>query len=295
VIISGYPHGLPSMTVDEITTAMTASVGAWSQEDPINATCSHLSLPLTMMPIETVPPDAVRDNLNTIALRDGSWTSICSTSTDGLQECHQPGQLALTTIWSKACGQIVEADVEVNADQSGPGAGFMWADLDVTDVGGRHDLQNALTHEMGHFIGLDHTCALYGAYPLDKNHRPIVPVDNLGQPVPSCDDVSYPEPDMNMTPTMYPSARPGDLDKRTLSDDDRAGLCAIYPVGANPVSCGGSNAGCSIAGTADADEPVDHRPGLRGSFFWRWLVVGLAGAVGSFVLSRRRRRQPPRR
>ena len=205
---------------------MTASVGAWSQEDPDNATCSYLALTLTMMPVDAVPPDAVRDNVNTIALRDGRWTSICSSTTDGGQECHQPGELALTTVWSKkSCGEIVEADVEVNADQSVPGAGFMWADLDATGVAGgqRQDLQNALTHEMGHFIGLDHTCVLNGAYPVDSKGRPIIPIDNLGQPVPSCDDVTYPEPDMNVKPTMYPSANPGDLEKRTLSDDRSRG------------------------------------------------------------------------
>lgn len=301
VAIVGYSSGLPSMTIDEITTAMTASVAAWGQEDPANATCSYLALTLTVMPVETAPPDAVRDGVNTIALRDGSWTGICSTSPEGLQECHQPGELALTTVWSKTCGEIVEADVEVNADRSVPGAGFMWADLDVAgEEGQRHDLQNALTHEMGHFIGLDHTCVLNGAYARDKNNKPIIPTDNLGQPVPSCNNVIYPDPDvMNLKPTMFPSANPGDIDKRTLSDDDRAGLCAIYPIGTSPVSCGGSNGGCSIAGTADEDEPADRRLGLRAglgaSSFGRWLLLGLAAAGGLLVLSRRRRRQTARR
>jgi hypothetical protein len=296
VSIAGYPHGLPSMTVDQITTAMTASTGAWSREDPANGTCSYLTLALTMMPLDAVPPAAVRDNLNTITLRDGDWTSICSTSTDGRQECHQPGELALTTVWSKVCGEIVEADVEVNADQSVPGAGFKWADLDVTaGAGQRHDLQNALTHEMGHFIGLDHTCVLNGAYPLDKGGNPIVPIDNLGQPVPSCDEVSYTEPDMNQKPTMYPSADPGDLGKRTLSDDDRAGLCAIYPVGTNPVSCGGSSGGCSIAEAGADNDISDHRSSSPRGLAWRWLVVALAGAAGSFVTLRGRRRRLTRR
>ena len=111
--------------------------------------------------------------------------------------------------------------------------------------------------------------------------------------MPSCNTVSYPVPEMNLTPTMYPSAEPGDLDKRTLSDDDRSGLCAIYPIGTNPVSCGGAKSGCSIAGTSE-DGTEGGLPGRPGSS-WRWLVVGLAGAAGSFVLSRRRRRQPPRR
>ena len=122
---------------------------------------------------------------------------------------------------------------------------------------------------MGHFIGLDHTCLLNGVYPLDDSHKPIIPIDNLGQPVPSCDDVSYPEPDMNLKPTMYPSANPGDLEKRTLSDDDRAGLCAIYPVGTTPVSCGIER---GLFDRRDRGGRRDARPSARPA----WLVVALA-------------------
>lgn len=53
------------------------------------------------------------------------------------------------------------------------------------------DLRNVLTHEIGHFIGLAHS--------------------------------DVPES------TMACNAMRADVDKRTLADDDRAGLCAAYP------------------------------------------------------------------
>jgi MYXO-CTERM domain-containing protein len=53
------------------------------------------------------------------------------------------------------------------------------------------DLRNVLTHEIGHFVGLAHS--------------------------------DVPES------TMACNAMRSDVDKRTLSDDDRAGLCAAYP------------------------------------------------------------------
>jgi MYXO-CTERM domain-containing protein len=272
ISILGYPHGIPTMPVDQIGAAMTAAVAAWSKEDPDNGACSFLDLAVAIQPVDSIPPAAVHDNINTIALRDGVWTSICTMTKDGGMDCHQPGELALTTVWSRGCGEIVEADVEVNADQSAASP-FAWADLDVTPANGvYHDLQNALTHEMGHFIGLDHTCALPGANVAGE-------VDNLGNPVPDCADATLAE----MDATMYPSAQPGDLSKRTLSPDDRDGLCAIYPVGTVPVMCGGggaSSGGCSVA--ADA--------GPAGPTTAKWFTL-LGGAVGMLALIASRRRR----
>jgi hypothetical protein len=38
---------------------------------------------------------------------------------------------------------------------------------------------------------------------------------------------------------MYPSANPGDTQKRTLAPDDQAGVCGIYPVDDPPAPPGG--------------------------------------------------------
>jgi len=272
VQLVGYPHGLPTVPTDEIAAAMQASVSAWSKEDPDNATCSFLNLSLSLRPDTTVPPAAVHDNQNSVAIRDHDWTSICSPTKDGKMVCHLSGELALTTIWSRGCGEIVEADVEVNATN------FSWGDVSVAGNAGLHDLQNALTHEMGHFIGLDHTC-LMAALVDPVTMLPIEPVDNNGDKVPFC------MPGSQLTPaqrdaTLYPSAQPGDVDKRSLSPDDRLGLCSIYPTGTTPVHCGlGSSGGSCAVAAAEAAQPGEQKT--------RGLTITLALA-GVLIAVRRR-------
>jgi hypothetical protein len=273
VNLVGYTHGLPDMPVDQISGAMTAAVAAWSKGDATNATCSFLDLAISLEPVTSIPPDAVHDNVNTIAIRDGIWTNICSTMKDGTVDCHQPGELALTTVWSRACGEIVEADVEVNADTSSASQ-FQWADLDVTTANGFHDLQNALTHEMGHFIGLDHTCSLNSAAAVGE-------VDDLGNPVPDCGSATPAE----MEATMYPSSEAGDVSKRTLSTDDQNGLCSIYPIGTDPMSCISEHTGgCAVAPWAGVSSSAPERRE-------RWFgLLGCAVALGTLVSVRSRRR-----
>jgi len=276
VDVVGYPSGLPNMTSDQISNAMSAAVAAWDKTDSTNATCSYLKLNFAPAAATAIPPAAARDHLNQIAIRTGVWTDICSRLNDGSDDCHQPGELALTTVWSRSCGEIVEADVEVNADVASP-MQFMWADLDVNMTSGLHDLQNALTHEMGHFIGLDHTCAL-GPGASDGE------VDDLGNPVPDCSDATIPE----MQATMYPSSEAGDVTKRTLSPDDHAGLCSIYPLGTTPMSCGGQqSSGCAVAdaGGHETSSP-EHRHGQR----WP-VLLGFVAALGSAISLRSRRRR----
>ncbi len=105
-----------------------------------------------------------------------------------------------TTTFSRETGEIVDADIEFNA------ASF---DFTVADgppcEGGRTrgcvstDLENTATHEIGHLLGLDHS-------PLQGS-------------------------------TMYASAPLGETSKRSLSEDDAAGICAIYPAGLPPSVC----------------------------------------------------------
>lgn len=222
----------PSMTPDQVTNAITASAATWSAGQN---SCTYLTLsPATS---NDAAPRAANDARNSLIFRNTSW---CQLAPDGSCEIDYDAS-ALAFTWdtaNKMTGQIYDADIEVNLHD------FQWADVvaDPTRASAM-DLQNALTHEMGHFIGLDHTCTSALAA-----STTTPPIDNTGMPVPDC---SAAPPDVQET-TMYPSAMPGDTQKRTLAPDDQNGLCGIYPVDHPPPADGVLHGGCEIGGGAPA-------------------------------------------
>lgn len=134
---------------------------------------------------------------------------------------------ALTSVtFSVNTGVISDADIELNGDL------FTWSDEPrpaPTDV----DVRNTLVHEVGHFIGLDHS--------------------------------------PNTEATMYAMAPEGEIKKRTLHEDDIAGVCAIYPpLPPDTEWRGRDGEGCCQVAPAG---PVG--PGHKGA----WLALGLLGAL----------------
>ena len=254
-----YPKDLVAMmTAAEIENAVDTSAAAWSAgANP----CTYLAISVVTSTDST--PRAMNDGKNVVIFRDSNWCKQTATGACDPNVPYDPAALALTSVSAgTSSGIIKDADIEVNAFH------FNWTDL-VThpELEGTsyHDLQNAVTHEMGHVIGLDHTCYLQPPAPLDQN----------GNPIPDCASAS---PDVLAT-TMFPSANPGDVDKRTLAPDDVQGLCDIYPIAQDPNSCvppSPPSGGCATASTAGS-------------------TAGLAGALALIVASvaaraRRRRR-----
>ncbi len=244
-----------TMTADQVVGAVTSAAAAWSaaQND-----CTYLMLRPAIS--DDPPPRAVNDAHNALIFRNSSW---CQLAPDGSCEIDYDAS-ALAFTWdtaNKMTGQIYDADIEVNL------VDFEWADV-VADPSRRDDmdLQNALTHEMGHFIGLDHTCF----NPL-SSAAAARPRDNTGAPIPDCNVASI---EVQET-TMYPSAMPGDTQKRTLSPDDQAGLCGIYPADRHPPADGVLRGGCTQCAAGDG------RPA----------PAGLAVAVGLTAWLRARRRR----
>lgn len=125
---------------------------------------------------------------------------------------YESSGIALTTTTYKVeTGEIVDADMELN------GRDFRFAILDKTDPMFT-DIANTVTHEAGHFVGLDHA---------SDPHT-----------------------------TMYPAAPYGEISKRQLAQDDIDGICEIYP--GTKDAGGGEFQDCSCASvdTGDPGMPV---------------------------------------
>jgi MYXO-CTERM domain-containing protein len=145
-----------------------------------------------------------------------------------LYDCWDQGDgvIASTTTTTKtSTGEIVDTDIEMNDAPKSAGAAFRFTAVDgppclsASDTNCvAIDVQNTVTHEAGHTLGLDH------------------PPD-------------HPEA------TMYASGPSGETSKRIPAQDDINGICAIYPRGAASVTCGaaagdpGGGCGCSAAQT----------------------------------------------
>jgi MYXO-CTERM domain-containing protein len=104
---------------------------------------------------------------------------------------------ALTSVTYRiSTGEIVDADIDMNAQ---------YFTLGIIDDSTENpnlilDLQNTLTHEIGHFLGLDHT-----------------------------QEESFTGDGAYLDATMFASAPLAETKKRSLEDDDINGICTIYP------------------------------------------------------------------
>lgn len=129
---------------------------------------------------------------------------------------YDPAAFAVTTVWHRrSTGEILDVDIEVNEERGPYGICPAGGCSDRRTV----DLENVLTHELGHYLGLAHTT----------------------------------DPDA----TMFASAVAGEVHKRDLAEDDELGICTVYPNGffegaaCDPTPRGGlrldCDDGCAVA------------------------------------------------
>lgn len=156
--------------------------------------------------------DGAGDNENVVLFRqkkcsaaapaaDACWSKDnCGNAYDCWQ--HSAGAIAITTTsYVPSSGKILDSDVELNQ----PSFIFTTVDAPVCPVNHYStscvatDVQNTMTHEAGHVLGLAHI--------------------NLS------------------TSTMYPRADPGDLGKRVIDPGSKQFICDTYPKGAPSRSC----------------------------------------------------------
>lgn len=128
-------------------------------------------------------------------------------------EGNSPLYYAVTTLSFDRCSAaLVDADIEVNGG---------YHTFSTSDDGVAVDIQNVLTHEVGHVVGLDHSA--------------------------------------DTSAVMYARAAAGETSKRNLKQDDLEGVRYLYPVVGDPPwleqhdGCGG---GCAVQGLGAGGRPA---------------------------------------
>jgi hypothetical protein len=198
-----HEDGTPDVPFEDVRGAVRRSADAWE-----NATRAAESAPCTDFSFTESEPatcDRVEyskdcGNMNLIVWREAEWQSHFG---------HDPAAIGLSTIFFSST-RIVSTDMELNGENYTFAVEDDYAGCDPCPA----DIQNTVTHELGHFIGLSH-------------------VD-----CPEC--------------TMDWAEIPGDTNKRTLEPDDVDGVCDIYPAGAgacDPTPPGGLDTTCSKCAT----------------------------------------------
>jgi hypothetical protein len=93
---------------------------------------------------------------------------------------------------------------------------------------------------------------------------------------------------------MYPfSTAPGETSKRSLTDDDRAGVCDVYPIAATPPGCWPvTSGGCAVGAARAGDAGEGAAVGLvAGAAALGALAITLARARSRSCSRRRRGRR----
>jgi hypothetical protein len=235
--------GTPDLPSDQLFAVVRASMANWT-----NAVGDQAYLKLVYN--DPVALEAHLDGVNTIKFRTDRW---CHPN-DAQQKdvCYSSAAAGITTVFyvqdgSDHAGTILDADIELND------LNFTFAILPTTAMADPNrpfaDLENTLTHELGHLQGLDHTCKDMATPPQE--------VDDSGNPPPACDQLgalSIPDQLKIKLATMYNFASPGEVNKRSPEADDVAGIVNAYPPANDPASCKPTDlnafktGGCTIAG-----------------------------------------------
>nr|WP_242544456.1 myxosortase-dependent metalloprotease, MXAN_2677/MXAN_2678 family [Corallococcus sp. NCSPR001] len=157
------------------------------------------------------------DNYNVVTFRERNCQDVAppndacweEETCGNVYQCwaHGGATIGLTTSsFSFKDGSVVDSDIELNAAETDYGPSFLFTTVNGPPCSGTPstgcvatDVQNTMTHEIGHVVGLDH-------------------VFSAGS-------------------TMEATASQGETSKRVIDAGSAAGFCSAYPRGLPPTQC----------------------------------------------------------
>jgi len=271
VFVTPDAAGTTALPGDDEFTIIDKSIATWNTG---TESCTYLQVMTTGRKALEVG----RDNINLIKFRDTTWGRPAvgkdAAKTYDAQAAGITTAIYIDDAKSDRDGAIIDADIEINGvnfdiaencRQGEPPVPSTCQSQHTGGVNGRSELQNTLTHELGHLHGLEHPCLASG----DPAR-----VDDQGNPVPSCGNASA----ASQATTMFNFQDAGETKKETLEADDINAICKVYPLANDPGTCaavGATSSGCCSVAS----------PGERSD-----LSLLLAGATVLTVLRRRKLR-----
>jgi hypothetical protein len=215
---------------DQVFSIINTALNNWLSAD---AACSYLQINVDA----PAAGEAHYDGTNVIKFRQDEWCHPVDDQNlaNDPGRCYDKSAAAITSVFmindgGDKDGLILDADIELN------NLNFTFLDVvpgqptpaicqaGATGPKQGADLENTLTHELGHLQGLSHTCRDLASFPYD--------VDENGMTPPYCSALNSLPTDQRDTiinATMYNDAGPCETKKRHPSPDDVAGICNAYP------------------------------------------------------------------
>jgi hypothetical protein len=230
ILVRPDSRGSQDVSIDQIESTLARSVTNWASR---TLSCSYLRLQAAKA---ARVQEVGIDSQPSIVFRDKVWAR------PGSSVVRDPSIIALTTVFYVDTpgyvgdASILDADIELN----GVNYTFTIDNAGATPRPNTElaDLENTLTHELGHVQGLGHTCW--------DHIKEMPPRDHLGQPIPDC-NLTLPQSILETTMYPYPLME-GETSKRDLAQDDIDGICAVYPATDPVPACHQElNGGCDLA------------------------------------------------